>query len=112
MADDILSLAEKLMRLPDDIRAQLRDTFSVISTKIVQRASSVHMYVSRTGRLTSSIKADYTDTGVEAYLDTGVAKYAQYVHADDPFLTNAFDTLQPQIDAEINRALDKVLSEV
>jgi len=112
MADELTGFIDKLQTLPEDMQAKLNNTFASIGTEIVQRASSIHKYTSRTGRLTSSIKAKYTNTGVEAYLDTGVAPYAPYVHAEDPFLTNAFESMQPQIDEAINRAIDEVLQKV
>jgi len=115
MATDIAVFADELRRLPDIIRERLNLAFKEISEVIVQRASTVHRFQSRTGKLVSSIKSDYTDTGVRAYLDTGVAKYATYVHegqrswAPDPFLTNSFNAMVPRIDDEINRALDEIL---
>ena len=110
MADTLDSVAKGLAKLPDNLATELQATLSKIGEAIQSRAQSQHNFITRTGRLESSVTVgDYLNTGIDVYLDTGVAPYAPYVHAWDPFLDRAIESYQPQMDAAIDDAIEKAL---
>jgi len=118
MAIEFDKIITALHALPDAIRSELESELKGIAAVIENEAKSTHNFVSRTGRLESSVTVDYTDTGIRAYLDTGVAPYAGYIHdgtkyiSPDPFLERAFTAHVGDIDAAIGRAVDKAFGGV
>jgi len=117
---DLQAFADKLERLPDELKKTINSGEVAIGDVIVQVAKQSHKFTNRTGRLESSIKSRKSGTGVEAYLDTGTAPYAGYIHNGtkyieaDPFLANAADSRQVDavIDAVIERALEVALNRI
>ncbi|MBD3387595.1 MAG: hypothetical protein GF414_01515 [Candidatus Altiarchaeales archaeon] len=108
MARDLRELARDLRELPDSIQNTVEQAFLRISRDLEARAKAAAPV--DTGKLRSAVTADYTRTGIEAYIDTGIAPYAPYVTDDNPFLTETYDTMSSQINAAIDAAVDGALS--
>ena len=105
MADELYELAQDIEDLPEDIQQAVYNEFSRLANVLESRAKAGAPV--RTGRLRSAVQTDYTRTGIEAYVNTGVAPYAPYVQ--DPFMSEAFAATLPEIDASIDRAINRTL---
>ena len=118
MALTLDNLSNSLQRLPDILKDVINSGAVSVGDIVVQVARSSHRFTSRTGRLVSAIKSRQTGAGAEAYLDTGVAKYAGYIHGGtkyieaDPFLENAVESRQVEVatDIMIEKALEVALN--
>lgn len=112
------NLADKIKTLPELLRTIFNKEGIDVGRVLVDTARANHNFTSRTGRLESSIKSRMTATGTEAYLDTGVAPYATYIHdgtkhiKPDKFLEAALDSqaIDKAIDKAIEQALTKALN--
>ena len=104
--------------LPEGIDKAVDSKLKVVASNIANMARGNHRFQSRTGRLERSINAKGVDNGIHAYLDTGVAEYAGYVHngtsrmAPDPFLQQAFTANLPAVDDAIGKACDEAFAKM
>lgn len=61
-------------------RNRLRQAVLVSTEQVAEEARQTHRFESHTGTLERSIQTHTTDVMGEVYLDSGVAKYAVFVH--------------------------------
>jgi HK97 gp10 family phage protein len=116
MAIAFSKVVDSLAGLPSEVKKQLESELLDIASSIESEAKSNHRFESQTGKLESATHADYVkNSGVYAYLDTGTAPYASYVHDGqrswraDPFLEKAFRRHIKDIDKAIARAWDRAM---
>jgi len=118
MAIEFSKIVDSLPGLPGEVKKELEAELLDIASSIEEEAKSQHRYNSKTGALESATKVEYVkNSGIYAYLDTGTAPYASYVHDGqrswraDPFLEKAFKRHIRDIDKAISRAWDKAMAQ-
>lgn len=115
---EISDVISDIKSLPKAIDDAVDSKLKVVASNIANMARGNHRFQNRTGRLERSIKVNQIDNGIHAYLDTGVADYAGYVHngtasrPPDPFLQQAVQANLPAVDDAIGRAVDEAFSKM
>jgi len=112
------SVVSKFKRFPEVLNRELRTAIKEWLTSVQVEARLVHRYTTRTAALDRSIQAKMEKDGGVVYLEEGIARYGQYIHegfkrwAPDPFLIDAGERKQPQLQRGIVRGIALSLSKV
>lgn len=95
------------------VKSAIRDFLYAVQ----RNARATHRYTRRTGNLERAVKVSTTKDGGSVYIDDGQAPYGKFVHngqrswAPDPFLYDAVEMNEDDLDRKIDAAIDQALKE-
>ena len=114
-ADEVASDFGKLDAILVD--SMVHDGIGPFVKEIELEARQHHRYQNKSGRLMRAIKSSVDRDSGSVYIDEGSAPYGKYVHdgtrhwASDPFITDAFDRKQADLERDADRAVGQAIQQ-
>ena len=95
----------------------VKEGIQTFLAEVQAEAKRQHRYTRRTGKLERAVKVERTEDGGSVYIDDAAARYGKYIHEgtryidSDPFLTDAYDRKQQDLDRSVSRSVDHAIQQ-